>query len=332
MSFLPRSQDAIRPGNYGFPVVTAAIDAGNGTVHAGTARNAKVQAAVLAALLTLHWGGMPLSGTTPTTAACAVILLFGLPHGALDLEIIKRERGTGPLAMGGLLFLYVGLAAGMAAVWQRAPVAALTMFLVVAVVHFAEDWPELGSRFLAQGMTIALLAAPALLHVTELERLFEALSGSRDAALVANLLLLLAPTSLAVASVAVWTLWRTCSRDQAVVGALMLVGMILLPPVVGFALFFCLYHSPRHLGVALSRVARAPSAPRLIVLMTLAALGIAAALFAGNVRADLPAQAIAASFMTLSLLTVPHMIVPAVVDALAQRRSGACSSRPRTTA
>lgn len=332
MSNLPQSQDTIRPGNFSFPVVTGALGAGNDAAEVGKARNTKVQAGALAALLALQVGGVPLGGTTPTIAACAAILVFGLPHGALDLEIIKRERGTGRLAMGGLLILYVGLAAVMAAVWQLAPVAALAMFLIVAVVHFAEDWPELRSRFLAQGMAIALLAAPALLHVTELEQLFEMLSGSRDGALVANLLLLLAPTSVAVASVAVWTLWRAGARDQAVVGALMLVGMILLPPVVGFAFFFCLCHSPKHLGLALSRVARAPSAPRLIVLITLAALGIAAALFAGNVRDDLPAQVVAASFMTLSLLTVPHMIVPVVIEALAQRWSGACSSCPRTTA
>ena len=107
----------------------------------------------------------------------------------------------------------------------------------------------------------------------------------------------------------------------------MLVGMILLPPVVGFAVYFCCYHSPRHLGGALSRVSSSPRSRWVVLLVTLAAFGIAALLFADAVRADLSAQAVAASFMTLSLLTVPHMIVPAVADALAARRLRSANGR-----
>ena len=45
-----------------------------------------------------------------------------------------------------------------------------------------------------------------------------------------------------------------------------------------------------------------------------AAFGIAAGLFALEARTDLAAQVVAASFMTLSILTVPHMAVPAILD------------------
>lgn len=311
-----------RPGNFGFPVVTVPQEAGDGGGATRTTVDSKILFGALAASLLLLASGAPLDGPAATMAACVAILFFGLPHGALDLEIINRERGPGRLGMAGLLILYLGLAAAMAMAWRVAPVAALAMFLVIAVVHFAEDWPELHSRFLALGMAIALLAAPAMLHITELEILFEALSGSRDAALVANVLLLLAPTGVAVASVAIWTLWRGGFPNQAMVGALMLAGMILLPPVVGFALFFCLYHSPRHFGMAMSRIAWAPSAHRAVVLLTFASLGVAAALFALEARAELPARVVAASFMTLSLLTVPHMIVPPLADALASRGMG----------
>ena len=325
--------NAMRPGNFGFPAVTLSrVGVPTSLSKAWLTRPTTFLAGPFAALLALQLVGVSIDGAALTMAACIAILLFGLPHGALDLEIIKRERGTGRLGTSGLILLYLGLAAAMAAVWRLAPVVALAIFIVVAVIHFAEDWEELQSQFLAQGMAIALLAAPALFHMADLERLFIALSGRSDAALVANLILLLAPVSMALASVAAWTLWQTGFRDQAVAGVLMLIGMTILPPVVGFALFFCLYHSPRHLGAALSRVDWSPSSRWIIPLVTLAALGIAAALFANAVRADLPAQLVAASFMTLSLLTVPHMVVPAVVDALALRRSEARNERGRLTA
>ena len=314
----------MRPGNCGFPVATFSRIEVDASLSTGWGTNrAKLQAAVLVALIALHFTGAGLGGAAPTTAACIAILLFGLPHGTLDLEIIKREQRAGGLGLSALLIVYLGLAAAMFLLWRSAPVAALATFLVVAVVHFSEDWQDLQSTFLAQGMAIALLTAPTLLHLTELEQVFVAVAGHNDAVLIANLMLLLAPMSMAVAVVSLLTLWRAGLPGEAVVGALILIGMVLLPPVVGFALFFCLYHSPRHLGMALTRIGYAPIARRVVPLLTLAALGLAAALFAGEARADLPAQFVAASFMTLSLLTVPHMLVPAIVAALPVRLPGA---------
>ncbi len=314
----------MRPAKFGFPFAAAYSKVQVGGLAAGPlSRTTKLLAAALLALLVLHSAGASLGGTVFTIAACLAILLFGLPHGTLDLEIIKRERGTGRLGIGALLLLYLGLAAAMAIVWRLAPVVALAIFIIVALVHFAEDWPELKSNFLAQGMAIALLTAPALAHLAKLEAVFTTLTGRGEAALIANFMLLLAPVSVAVASVSLWTLWRTGFRDQATAGALTLAGMIVLPPVIGFACFFCLYHSPRHLRVALSRTGFARESRWIVPTVTLAALGIAAALFSVNVGAALPDRFIAASFMTLSLLTVPHMAVPMVAGALAARRSRA---------
>lgn len=312
-----------RPGNFGFPVVTASTTAAGSPPVAGTS----ILIATFGGLIALQASGVMLAGPTATIAACAAILVFGLPHGTLDLAIIRCESEAGRRAMGALLLCYFGLASVMAAVWQLAPVVALAVFLLIAVVHFAEDWSELGSSFLAQGMAIALLTAPTLLHLTSMEQLFVALAGASDAAVLANVLLLLAPTSLAVAIVAIGTLWRGGRDEQAIVGAITLAGMILLPPVMGFALFFCLYHSPSQLKVAIDRVANVRSSRRTIALLTFAALGISALLFAGQGRADLPDQFVAASFMTLSLLTVPHMLIPSIANRLAQR----FERRPTTT-
>lgn len=328
-----RILDGRRSGGFGFLVATAPrLDTGSGAPRARLMSRTLFQTAVFVTLMVIYFVGVPLGGADATLAACAAILLVGLPHGALDLEIIKGDRGTGPAGMVAVLMLYLGLAAAMMAIWSSAPVAALAIFIVVAVVHFAEDWRELRSAFLAQGMAIALLTAPALLHLTELERLFVALSGQSEAALVANIMLLLAPVSIAVASVSLWTLWHGGSRDQAAVGVLTLAGMIVLPPVIGFALFFCLYHSPHHFALATARVGAGSRARWVVLFVSLAALGIAVALFASEMRGGVTAQAVAASFMTLSLLTVPHMIVPAIASAIAARRAGlagACGATAR---
>lgn len=310
------NHDAMRPGNFGFPVANCLERNLVATSATGVRMyQTTIQASGLLALVALHLSGVDLGNNGATMAACIAILLVGLPHGTLDLEIIKREQQAGNLRMSALLLLYIGLGAAMFMLWWLLPVAALATFIVVAVVHFSEDWQELQSTFLAQGMAIALLSAPALLHLPELEQAFVAVTGHKDAALIANLMLLLAPMSMAVACVSLLSLWQAGLRDQAGVSAAILIGMVVLPPVVGFALFFCLYHSPRHLRSALTRIAYAPVWRRVVPLLTLAALGLAAALFAGEGRTDLSAQLVAASFVTLSLLTMPHMLVPAIVGA-----------------
>ncbi|MEP7315778.1 MAG: Brp/Blh family beta-carotene 15,15'-dioxygenase [Sphingomicrobium sp.] len=276
-------------------------------------------AAAFVALLMLSMRGVDLASPLSTVVACAAILAFGLPHGTLDLAIIQRERKAGRVAMGILLFCYLGLAALMAATWHFAPVVALAVFLVIAALHFAEDWREHCPPFLAQAMAVALLSVPALLHLTALEHLFVALTGSGSASIVANVLLLVAPMSLAVATVAIGAMRKASHDRQAIAGAITLAAMILLPPVVGFALFFSLHHSPSQFKAAIARTSGGRRAWQTIAMLTLVAVGICAALFVGEVRADLPDQFVAASFMTLSLLTLPHMVIPAVFKPLAMR-------------
>ncbi|WP_375401803.1 Brp/Blh family beta-carotene 15,15'-dioxygenase [uncultured Sphingomonas sp.] len=279
-----------------------------------TPAHASIYTALAASLLCIHALGGMLASDAATTVGCFALLLVGLPHGTLDLELIKRERGR--VSMPVLLLLYLGFAAAMYALWRVAPLAALIAFLLTAALHFAEDWREVDQSFLAQGAAVALLTAPALAHRSELAALFVALSGVERAGSIADMMLMISPIGLAVGGVATLRLWTTGRRPQAAVTAATLAAMTALPPVTGFALFFCVHHSPRHLREAWGDLARA--GPRryspIVGALTLAALGIAAGLFALETRADLAARVVAASFMTLSILTVPHMAAPAILS------------------
>jgi Brp/Blh family beta-carotene 15,15'-monooxygenase len=272
-------------------------------------------------LTALHATTGLLASSIVTTAGCFALLIVGLPHGTLDLELLKRERGDGGVSMPVLLAMYLGLAVAMYALWRGAPLGALVAFLLTAAMHFAEDWRETDQPFLAQGSAVALLAAPAFVHRSELAALFVALSGVDRAGLIADIMLMVAPVGLAVGGVAVARLWTTGRRPQAAVTAATFAAMVVLPPVIGFALFFCAHHSPRHLEEAWRDLAGTRPGRYLPIAagLTVAAFGIAAALFALETRIDAVAQAVAASFMTLSILTVPHMAVPAILSRRAAR-------------
>lgn len=271
------------------------------------------QLLVTAAAIGSQAAGVLGGGITPL--ACALLLLFGLPHGTLDLELLRRRDNEGA-GLGLLLTAYGACAAAMYLLWQAAPLVALAVFIVIAFEHFAEDWSAMGSRFCANGTAFALIALPALLHRDEIADIF-AILGGRSAAALADLLLLAAPIAGLIALSGVGLLWQRQSRSLAIGLAAAMVAELVLPPVIGFTIFFCFVHSPAQLRASLATI-KMPSQQawwRVIVPLTLAALLIATAIGAAAIRAaTFDGSNISvwlhAAFVTLSVLTLPHMAVP----------------------
>lgn len=271
----------------------------------------------VAGVLLLQLAGMPLTSPSITLIGCGAMLLLGLPHGTLDLQLIARARATRATAAP-VLLMYVALAAAALMLWRADPVLALAAFILIAVAHFAEDWSALRSEFLSHGMALAILVSPSLLWRAEMRALFVIVAGEQSAGVIADVLFAVAPVSLLVSGVALCSAWSEERRETAVAGLAAIAAMILLPPVVGFALFFCLFHSPRHFRHALETLSwkRFDQWRRVVLPLTAVAFCGAIALAMIEVRADLLASAVAASFMTLSVLTIPHMLVPLLVPLL----------------
>ena len=255
---------------------------------------------------------------TPAASAVAgaAIALFGLPHGTLDIELLTRARADGRHRFEQVLLLYVGCAAAMALLWSTQPIAALAVFILVAVRHFAEDWPARDAPFLAHGLALALIAAPVLLHRPAVASIFVALTGTAAAARVADALLIVAPVALAVAAVAIAAMFVDGAQRSAAEATASLAALALLPPAVGFAVYFCVFHSPAHLRDALDRLGWARPRQWLPVVMpvTAAAIGLAALLYRALPTQDVAGRLVAAVFMTLSVVTLPHLAVPMLLD------------------
>ena len=257
--------------------------------------------------------GVPLDNPSVISMTCAAILLFGLPHGTFDLALIGRAHASSRII--GVLALYLGCAAAMYGLWQYAPTIALIVFFALSIVHFAEDWTDYLPSFFARGTSLALLVAPVFLHQRTLEALFAMLVGEQSATIFIAIAVMVAPLSMAIASVAVVALWHDAHRDQAVATGLALAAMVFAPPIIGFALFFCLMHSPAQFVSAQRLLTQNRSAQwlRIVIPLTCAALGIAALILSTLTLVSISNALIVTAFVTLSILTLPHMIVPTIV-------------------
>lgn len=240
----------------------------------------------------------------------ATILFFGLPHGTLDLALIRMSQSDSKVFA--VVALYLGCAAAMYALWRINPGVALLMFFCLSIRHFAEDWTDCMPPLFAHGTVIALMTASALSHPATLESLFAFLIGGALAAIVVDVAVLIAPVAIAIAGVGVTSLWVDGQRTSAVATGLSLAGMIWLPPLVGFTLFFCLMHSPTQFSAGLDALGwqRSRQWTGVVVPLTLAALGIAAAVYVALPAKTVPQAMVVTAFVTLSVLTLPHMIVP----------------------
>ena len=251
-----------------------------------------------------------LSSPLVTSAACVLLLVVGLPHGALDIAAIRR---LAPAAQLPVVCTYLAAAVAMLAVWWISPLAGLAIFYVVSIAHFADDWCEASQPFFAYAMALALLAAPTVLHSQPLKALFVALTGDERAIFLVDILTLTAPVASAIALVGLSSMKGVRQQAETICA---LMAMVILPPLAGFAVFFCLFHSPRHFREGWA--ALGPNVQRSTTLriaaMTVGGFGFAAIIYAAIERPSVPASLFVTSMMTLSALTVPHMLLAALLS------------------
>ena len=260
--------------------------------------------------------------------ALAAVMLIGLPHGAFDGAIafcLGFGRSTGKII--GFLFMYLLLAGLSALVWSVSPVFALAAFLGLTIVHFGtgdtehlfQPGPRLAQRglkacqILVHGGMVTILLP--VFHTAEVSELFIILAGPNAVliidALRPALMIWLAATCI-YASVGL-----VSQRYGAAAGELAALAMLvwLLPPLAGFAVYFCVVHSRRHFA-SIWKAMQLYISRRFILIsggiLTAASWAMGAGLYvsqttSGSFSAD--EAFIRTVFILLAALTVPHMLL-----------------------
>lgn len=264
--------------------------------------------------------------TWQIAAPLAIILLFGLPHGAADAILALRLRTLGKLSLGGFMAAYL-LLTGIALIfWWWLPMLSLIAFLFMSVVHFglgdtAKVTPDhmpapranRGLRAIVHGATVITIVP--LAHGPEVSEIFSLLAD-RDARTLTDVLGWL--TWLWLFGV-VWIAISGKSTAVKAVLEIMLIAVLLaiLPPLWGFAFYFCAIHAARHSRAVISALTLDGSVNWLWVA---GVTGISIAAIAGAAAAlqttSFDAALIRATFIGLAALTIPHMILIDVYGAL----------------
>lgn len=269
--------------------------------------------AAWAALLVASAAQWPLGSNGVLAAAAALMLLGGLPHGAFDLALAQRALRLGGLSAAGLLSAYLGVGGIMIALWSAWPVPALGLFLALSAVHFGDDWAMLESRLLRTMAGAALLCVTAFAHPQDVSALFVAMAGP-GADWVRRALVALTPVALLVTLVGMAQAVRIGASAWALAQLAALLALAMLPPQLGFLLYFVFLHSPLHLR-RLGRCLDDWSKTRLWgygSALCAMCLVPAAVLAPGLVSGKALAMA-ADGFRLLSAVAAPHLVLGLVV-------------------
>lgn len=287
---------------------------------------------------------------TPSDGVQAVILLvavglFGVPHGALD-HLAGRsalESRLGHLWLPIFLLLYLAFCAGVILLWLQFPLVMLLSFLAVATLHFgsedagpAEPDQALSRRCLwirrgeILGRGAMPIVVPSAVHPCEVGRIFDTL-GLASTPVTGEVLSLMIGTTWPVLGVllapmildAVGRALQARSTEplsHLIELPVLAAALSLLPPLVGFVVYFVGWHAVRHTLAWVVRLnANNPieglmSFAQLALPLTLAtiALGWGAWMWMDNAPTDRALQVI---FVGLAALTFPHVALEVAVSA-----------------
>ena len=272
-------------------------------------------ATLLLIIIDRFWGGM--NSTHANMLAAVAIVLAGIPHGTLDVEIAAAHFGQKSIAGKAMIIAsYLGCAAAMVLLWVLIPELALISFLIISIVHFSRDWRGGVDPFLAMMVGWALVALPALASPDDVATIFAALTGNQNGAIIAALLgAASVPAALGSLVFAYWAFSHN-DKQSALEVIACIAAALLLPPLIAFAVFFCGLHSPRHMADALRETGTLSFVKKAAIIAAVSALslglGVLMFLYQGDIPADM--GVIRSAFVLISTLTVPHFILEHILS------------------
>jgi len=313
--------------------------------------------AVVLLLTVAFAAGLSVPGWAQYLPFAASLVLFGLPHGAVDHLVPARLAGRDAdfQSMLGVVFLYIVLSGLCLALWFAAPAGAFVLFVCVTVFHWGAGelhamlffGPD-GLRGIGRAARALLLSLrgglpmliPLLFFPDAYRGVASAAAGlfGADAAALSGAFspAFRLAAGAALAAVAVVFLLRALGDldgERRVLLPVVLETLLLfaffavVPPVLAVGLYFALWHAPRHIARLVlldpapvpSRFARDAAPLTGLALALLAALYLAVPAGEGNAGSLL-----AVYLVLISALTLPHAVLVSYMDA----RQGLWKDRP----
>jgi Brp/Blh family beta-carotene 15,15'-monooxygenase len=241
------------------------------------------------------------------------VITIGLSHGSLDWMLAKHWGLRSTIKQGiffGLAYMVVASISFLT--WQIFPASCLIIFLMMSMLHFANDWRNELSRRMACSIGIAVISMPAVRYHHDVGIILALLVPKSEAEMITMILRFLGWISILITTPIIISKTYTNSEWwlAAEITSLILLGLI-VPPLLYFIVYFCNLHALKHwismrdLGVYqhLSKALGSACWPTLICII----IGVAIIHESSNL--NFSDALIKTIFIGLAALTVPHWLL-----------------------
>ncbi|MBJ7494495.1 MAG: Brp/Blh family beta-carotene 15,15'-dioxygenase, partial [Opitutales bacterium] len=184
---------------------------------------------------------------TELILVAALIIILGVPHGALDTLFARELYGVNS-ATAWIKFsvIYLMMAALVVVLWYMAPLLFLVGFIGISIAHFSGD-PDGETGWLIRLIYGgAIIFIPVLKHPQEIADVFSLLVGEKSSqALMPWMSGLALPWLLALSGVVLYLIVKKSPLSFE----FLCLGLIayFVSPLISFTVFFCGMHSARHI-------------------------------------------------------------------------------------
>ncbi len=246
---------------------------------------------------------------TELILVAALIIILGVPHGALDTLFARELYGvnsvTSWIKFSVIYLVMAGLVVGL---WYLAPLLFLIGFIGISIAHFSGDPDGETGWFIRLIYGGAIIFIPVLKHPREIADVFSLLVGdSSSQALMPWMSGLALPWLLALAGVVLYLIIKKSPLSYE----LLSLGLIayFVSPLISFTIFFCGMHSARHI-IRTAAFAKYSQPVLLLGAMLLPMIGVLVMSVASWFllkNQTLDGRVVQIVFVGLAALTVPHM-------------------------
>jgi Brp/Blh family beta-carotene 15,15'-monooxygenase len=186
-----------------------------------------------------------------------MVFLIGMPHGALDLWILRKRFAISALNTMVLFIAYLSLAIGAFIGFYVFSSFFLGFFLLYSAYHFGMDYYD--SSFFQTKIYcycfsliigLSIICLPALLHTQQICALFSYLIGPEQAMLYAHFLQWAACCLLPVIGLGLFTLKKDCAPEVIIV----LIASCLAPTLAFLTVYFVGVHSCKYFAMLYKQI------------------------------------------------------------------------------
>ena len=235
------------------------------------------------------------------------IVLLGVPHGSLDVLFALRAYELNSLATW-VVFLvaYLLVAIVIILLWLLLPIWFFIGFLIFSALHFSDDLNTPNHMLIKLSYGAAVICLPSIVHGEALVGLYAIFVDASVAQRIVAISQLLNYPILLLMGIMLFN--RQIKIREKLDAYAVLAIMTLLPPVLAFAVYFCLMHSARHLirSHAFFGKLNPPLFIIALVLPTLAVIIMACSVWVFTKTRTFELDLIRIVFIGLAALTFPH--------------------------